>query len=124
VSRAGRFQWRGIKDCGPQWLDIWCSEYSLFGMGGKFPSLCDGLADRVRSQCFISIPALVFLIMTPRYDKTRKFANVNAMLVVDLFMSLIWLSAFATQADYNTQGLCGKVCGLSKAVVGLGVFVT
>jgi hypothetical protein len=46
------------------------------------------------------------------------------MLVVDLAFTIIWLSAFATQADYNTQGKCGKVCNLSKAIVGLGVFVT
>ena len=61
--------------------------------------------------------------MTPRYDKTRRFANANAMLVVDLMMAILWMSAFATQADYNTKGLCGKVCNISKAIVGLGVFV-
>lgn len=46
------------------------------------------------------------------------------MLAVDLFTTILWLSAFATQADYNTQDLCGKVCHLSKAIVGLGVFIT
>lgn len=62
--------------------------------------------------------------MTPRFARTRKFANVYAMLVVDLFFTIVWLSAFATQADYNTQGRCGKVCHLSKGIVGLGVIVT
>lgn len=82
------------------------------------------VTNRVSLQCFLSIPAWVFLIMTPRFDRTRRFANVHAMLAVDLAFTIIWLSAFATQADYNTQGKCGKVCNLSKAIVGLGVFVT
>jgi hypothetical protein len=45
------------------------------------------------------------------------------MLVVDVLFTVIWLSAFSTQAAYNTANLCGNACGLSKAIVGLGVFV-
>ena len=46
------------------------------------------------------------------------------MLAVDVSFTIIWLSAFATQAAYNSSGLCGKACNLSKAIVALGVFVT
>lgn len=46
------------------------------------------------------------------------------MLAVDAVFTIIWLSAFATQAAYNTSGLCGQACSLSKAIVALGVFVT
>lgn len=49
---------------------------------------------------------------------------MHAMLCVDVAFTVIWLSAFATQAAYNTANQCGKVCKLSKAIVGLGVFVT
>jgi hypothetical protein len=45
------------------------------------------------------------------------------MLVVDALFTVIWLSAFSTQAAYNTADLCGSACGISKAIVGLGVFV-
>jgi len=62
--------------------------------------------------------------MTPRFSRARKFAEPHAMLVVDLLFTIIWLSAFATQAAYNTSGLCGKGCSLSKAIVALGVFIT
>lgn len=61
--------------------------------------------------------------MAPRFPRTRRFAEPRAMAVVDGFFTIIWLSAFATQASYNTAGLCGSVCGVSKAIVGLGFFV-
>lgn len=62
--------------------------------------------------------------MTPRFARTRRFANVYAMFAVDVLFVFIWLSAFATQASYNSNNMCGKVCHLSKAIVGLGVFIT
>lgn len=62
--------------------------------------------------------------MTPRFDRTRRFAIPAAMLGVDGVFTIVWLSAFATQASYNAQDLCGKVCGVSKAIVALGVFIT
>ncbi|KAM5342353.1 hypothetical protein ACJ41O_013319 [Fusarium nematophilum] len=74
--------------------------------------------------CFLSIPAWIFLIMTPRFERTRKFAQPHAMLVVDALFTVLWLSAFATQASYNADDSCGTACGISKGIVGLGVFVT
>jgi hypothetical protein len=62
--------------------------------------------------------------MTPRWDRTRHLASPKAMLVVDALFVVIWLSAFASQAAYNTANLCGGACGQSKAIVGLGVLVT
>lgn len=46
------------------------------------------------------------------------------MAVVDGVYVIIWLSAFATQAAYNSADQCGKACGLSKAVVAMAFFVT
>lgn len=45
------------------------------------------------------------------------------MAVVDGLFALIWLTAFSTQAAYNTANSCGTACAMSKAVVALGVFV-
>lgn len=61
--------------------------------------------------------------MAPRFPRTRKIAQPHAMLAVDCIYTIIWLSAFATQAAYNTANLCGSACNLSKAIVGLGFFV-
>ncbi|KAF5004489.1 hypothetical protein FDECE_9020 [Fusarium decemcellulare] len=74
--------------------------------------------------CFLSVPAWIFLIMTPRWARTRRFAQPHAMLAVDAAFTVIWLSAFATQASYNADGNCGKACGISKGIVGLGVLTT
>ncbi|KAK1655543.1 hypothetical protein BDP81DRAFT_444270 [Colletotrichum phormii] len=73
--------------------------------------------------CFLSLPAWIYLIMAPRWPRTRKLANPYAMAIVDACFCIIWLSAFASQAAYNTANQCGDGCKLSKAIVGLGVFV-
>ncbi|KAK3904402.1 hypothetical protein C8A05DRAFT_42508 [Staphylotrichum tortipilum] len=72
---------------------------------------------------FLSVPAWIYLMMAPRFPRTRKLAQPHAMLVVDVLFTIIWLSAFAVQAAYNTSGLCGTACGISKGVVALAVFV-
>ena len=46
------------------------------------------------------------------------------MAVVDGVFAVFWLSAFSSQAAYNSAGSCGQACNVSKAIVGLGVFVT
>lgn len=72
----------------------------------------------------MTIPAWIYLIMTPRWDRTRHLADPRAMLAIDAIFTIIWLSAFASQAAYNTANLCGTACGQSKAIVGLGVITT
>ncbi|KAI0145058.1 hypothetical protein GGR57DRAFT_319878 [Xylariaceae sp. FL1272] len=74
--------------------------------------------------CFLNIPALLYLALTPRYERTRRAAQPHVMLVVDTVFTIFWLSAFASQAAYNTANSCGKACAVSKAVVGIGFFST
>lgn len=62
--------------------------------------------------------------MAPRYPRAANIAQPNALVSVDAIFTVIWLSAFATQAAYNTANECGSACGASKAIVGLGVFET
>lgn len=62
--------------------------------------------------------------MAPRYPRASNIAQPNALVTVDAIFTIIWLSAFATQAAYNTADSCGTACGPSKAIVALGVFET
>ncbi|KAG5993967.1 hypothetical protein E4U54_003223 [Claviceps lovelessii] len=98
----------------------WCLELAVFA--GENAKVVGNNAWTF-SVFFLTIPAWVYLIMTPRFPRTRKWAEPHAMMAVDGLFTFIWLSAFASQAAYNTAGLCGKACGISKSVVGLGVFV-
>lgn len=61
--------------------------------------------------------------MAPRFPRTRKLAQPLVMAVVDGLFAVLWLSAFAAQAAYNTANLCGGACGQSKAIVAMGFFV-
>ncbi|ESZ93690.1 hypothetical protein SBOR_5930 [Sclerotinia borealis F-4128] len=71
---------------------------------------------------FLVLPAVIYLTMTVRFPRTRKFANPYALLVIDLVWCIMALSAFAAVANWNSTGKCGSACKVSKAVVGLGVF--
>ncbi|KAI0123047.1 hypothetical protein BJ170DRAFT_123234 [Xylariales sp. AK1849] len=72
--------------------------------------------------CFLSVPAWIYLIMTPRWKRTQKLAQPHAMVVVDCIFAILWLSAFASQAAYNTANSCGSACNVSKAIVGISFF--
>ncbi|KAI1329101.1 hypothetical protein F5Y16DRAFT_367437 [Xylariaceae sp. FL0255] len=72
--------------------------------------------------CFLSIPALLYLGLTPRFERTRRAAQPHVMVVLDTLFAIFWLSAFASQAAYNTANDCGKSCSVSKAVVGFAFF--
>jgi hypothetical protein len=61
--------------------------------------------------------------MTPRFPRTRKFGPPLAFAIVDILFAFLWLSAFSSQASYNSSGKCKGACGASKAVVGMGVFI-
>jgi hypothetical protein len=61
--------------------------------------------------------------MAPRFPRTRKLAQPMVMAVTDGVFAVLWLSAFAAQAAYNTANLCGGACGRSKAVVAMGFLV-
>ncbi|GAB1314266.1 Chaperone-binding protein [Madurella fahalii] len=99
---------------------LWCLEIAVFRNNEARIVGNNGWTFAV---FFLSIPAWIYLAMTPRFPRTRKIAEPHAMLVVDALFTIIWLSAFATQAAYNTANLCGTACGISKAIVGLGFFV-
>lgn len=43
----------------------------------------EGKADTLL-QCFLSIPAIIYLVMVPMWSRTKKFANAYAFLTVDL----------------------------------------
>ncbi|KAG9235407.1 hypothetical protein BJ875DRAFT_272380 [Amylocarpus encephaloides] len=103
----------------------WILEIVVFRSSAKI----DGRLGWVFGLCFLSVIPLIFLTMTPRFPRTRKFANPYALATVDGLFCLLWLTAFACQANYNSSELeagkpkCGDGCGRSKAVVGLGVFI-
>jgi len=83
----------------------------------------DGRLGWAFGLCFLTLPAIIFLTMTPRFPRTRKLANPYALLAIDLVFCILWLSAFAAVANWNGAGKCGSGCKVSKAVVGLGVFI-
>ncbi|EON97556.1 putative chaperone-binding protein [Phaeoacremonium minimum UCRPA7] len=99
----------------------WCLEIAVFRADD---SKVNGRNGWTFAVCFLTIPAWIYLIMAPRWPRTRRLAEPHAMVTVDALFTVLWLSAFATQAAYNSKDECGKGCSLSKAIVAMGVFVT
>ncbi|KAJ2906651.1 hypothetical protein MKZ38_000906 [Zalerion maritima] len=98
----------------------WCLEIAV--IRGE-DSTINGNNGWTFGLCFLSIPAWIYLCMAPRFPRTRKLADPRIMAIVDGLFAIFWLSAFASQAAFNSAGSCGQVCTLSKTIVGLAFFV-
>ncbi|KAI9762665.1 MAG: hypothetical protein M4579_000283 [Chaenotheca gracillima] len=105
----------------------------------------DGRTKFYFALCWMSIPALIYLIMVPMWSKAKRFANAYAYAALDVSFSILWFAAFIAVATWNAAGakagakkkkLDGDAgncttfdygspqrCNLSKATVGLGVCV-
>jgi len=97
----------------------WVIEIAVFRSSANI----DGKLGWLFGLCFLTVPALIYLTMTPRFSRAHKFANPYAFATVDFVFTILWLSAFAAQASFNSAGKCGSGCHLSKIIVGLGVFI-
>ncbi|KAJ4308922.1 hypothetical protein N0V94_009158 [Neodidymelliopsis sp. IMI 364377] len=96
-------------------------------------------------MCFLSIPAIIYLVMVPMWSRAKKFASAYAFLAVDLLYTILWFAAFIAVAMWNSQGIkdgakekkiaeddrncttfaygSESKCNVSKAAVGVGVMV-
>lgn len=95
--------------------------------------------------CFLTIPALIYLVMVPMWTRAIRFANAYAFVAVDVLYTIFWFSAFIAIAFWNSKGIrqgaidkkidknsgnCttfaygpeGK-CKLSRATFGFGVVI-
>jgi len=97
----------------------WVIEIVVFNKASSI----DGRPGWYFGLCFLTAPAIIYLTMTPRFPRTRKFGPPLAFAIVDIIFAFLWISAFASQASYNSSGKCEGACGASKTVVGLGVFI-
>jgi len=97
------------------------------------------------SQCFVSIPAIIYLTMVPMWSRAQRFASAYAFLAVDALYTILWFAAFISVAVWNSKGIregaekakipddqknCttflfgdAAKCAVSKAAVGVGVMV-
>ncbi|KAF2263864.1 hypothetical protein CC78DRAFT_261531 [Lojkania enalia] len=95
--------------------------------------------------CFLTAPALIYLVMVPMWSRASRFSNVYAFLSLDALYTVLWFAAFIAVAMWNSSsirdgekdrkikegdGNCTtfrpgpeSMCNLSKATVGLGVVV-
>lgn len=95
--------------------------------------------------CFLTGPALIYLVMVPMWSRAARFANAYAFLALDALYTIFWFAAFVSVTVWNTAGVrdgekekkikdgdgnCStfapgpeSMCVLSRATVGLGVVV-
>ncbi|KAF1813518.1 hypothetical protein P152DRAFT_457881 [Eremomyces bilateralis CBS 781.70] len=102
-------------------------------------------------MCFVTIPALIYLAMTPMWTRAIKFANPYAFVVLDALLMVLWFAAAIAVGTWNTAGIKKGVddnkekddkdkkdskmgcaafafgepvaCNVSKAAVGFGVVI-
>lgn len=64
-------------------------------------------ANRICLQCFLSIPALLYLIVVPIWTRLWRFANTYAYAGLDVLFTILWLAAFASVASWQAGGVGG-----------------
>lgn len=55
--------------------------------------------------CFLTVPGLIYLTMTPMWNRALKFANAYAFVAADALYTIFWFSAFIAIAFYNSSGI-------------------
>lgn len=79
----------------------------FFGLVGNLD--CDDAqhADMPLSQCFLSAPALVYLVMVPMWSRAWRFQNVYAYAAIDTVFAILWFAAFIAVAVWRGRGMGG-----------------
>lgn len=97
------------------------------------------------AMCFLSIPAIIYLVMVPMWSRAQRFAHAYAFLAVDALYTLLWFAAFVAVAMWNSSGIkqgaaekkipdnerncttfkygSESKCNVSKASVGIGAMI-
>lgn len=90
------------------------------------------------SQCWLTIPIIIYLALVPLWSRARRFSNVYAFATLDGLSVILWLSAWAAVASYVSSGKgkgdkkdasgCDNFkygspgrCKLSEAIIAFGV---
>ncbi|ORY16190.1 hypothetical protein BCR34DRAFT_584643 [Clohesyomyces aquaticus] len=95
--------------------------------------------------CFLSIPALIYLVMVPMWSRAERFVNAYAFAALDALYTILWFAAFISVAMWNAKGIkqgekdkkiaegdgnCTTfaygpeaMCNLSRATVGFGIII-
>lgn len=78
-----------------------CITISILTKGGQ-----TGSATRYFfALCFLSGPAIIYLVMTPMWSRAQRFANAYAFLALDALYTILWFAAFISVAMYNSEGI-------------------
>ncbi|TGZ77882.1 hypothetical protein EX30DRAFT_398276 [Ascodesmis nigricans] len=99
---------------------------------------------------WLSLPGHIYLVMTPRFQRTRMLAHPYWVLGINVIYTIFWFAAFIALATYTNKGISNgknkekddkikdkggcalfpagtgeteKACSLNKSGVGLGVFM-
>ncbi|KKK15026.1 hypothetical protein ARAM_004664 [Aspergillus rambellii] len=78
----------------------WALTIAVFTKSGGI----DGRSGWYFGLCWLTIPALVYLVAVPMWPRARRFGNVYAFATVDCLYTILWFSAWVAVASYVAQG--------------------
>lgn len=58
-------------------------------------------------QCFLSTPALIYLVCVPMWSRAWRFQNVYAYAAIDILFAILWFAAFIAVAVWRGRGMGG-----------------
>ncbi|KAJ9262233.1 hypothetical protein DTO195F2_3620 [Paecilomyces variotii] len=78
----------------------WAMTVAIFTRTGSN----DGRIDWYFALCWVTIPALIYLVGVPMFPRARRFGNVYAFATIDCLFTILWFSAWVCTASYVAEG--------------------
>ncbi|KAI5819905.1 hypothetical protein BZA77DRAFT_123335 [Pyronema omphalodes] len=122
----------------------------VIGTGMAQEGSASGASRFVFAMCWLNIPTIIYLTMSPRFTRTKMLAHPYWLLGMNTLYSIFWFAGFVALAVYTNKGIseglnlekdpkkkeaggCAvffagtgeneKACQMNKSAVGLGVFM-
>ncbi|CAK4030942.1 hypothetical protein BST61_czeina44g000420 [Lecanosticta acicola] len=55
--------------------------------------------------CFLTFPAIIYLVMVPMWSRAWRFNNVWAIATIDILFAILWFAASIAVAVWNADGI-------------------
>lgn len=109
-----------------------------------------GAAKFMFGMCWLNLPCIIYLTMSPRFERTKMFAHPYWVIGMNTLFSILWFAAFVSVSSYTNRGIskgetlekdkklkdqggCAvfhagtgeteKTCKMNQSAVGLGVIM-
>jgi len=77
----------------------------VIGAGMTQPGSASGAARFTFAMCWLNVPTLIYLTMSPRFPRTKILAHPYWLMGMNSLYSILWFAAFVSLSVYTNNGI-------------------